>query len=227
MKHLTAFILLTIFIVSCGCRMCGSEYDYCMSAIVNGKIQNAGPLYRAGSILNDMSENYCYDNYFADPDCIDCKSNNSFDEIEYNDVENNNFITPNISNNSSDSSDSSTSSTNRGWQGTNSGTNIGIPTTPQQNNGNGNKNNNNNIPNKQDQNFRTPTLEELMKPTPPRPITSPKNTIPFNTPQKPNTDIAPDNFTIENLRQLDPSVNDSDVQEVKIIKIEDTTLRRR
>jgi hypothetical protein len=172
------------------------------AAIIDGNVQNAGPLYRAGSILNGKT-NY-YDKYFIDSDCIDCNSGSSFNYLDGDEMNNSNTI-PNNS-----------SLTNNGWQ--EKKTDIGIPTTAPQNNGN---NNNNQIQNQNqndidiDPRFQTPSLEELMKPTPPKPMTLPKN---INQKKE-----LPDsnNFTLENLRQLDPTINDPNIKEVKIIRIED------
>ncbi|MDR2346022.1 MAG: hypothetical protein LBE18_08140 [Planctomycetaceae bacterium] len=226
MKSLASFLLLTIFISSAGCRMCGTDYDYCMPAIVEGGVQNAGPLYRAGSILNGISGNYCNDKYFTDQNCNNCNSFNSNIPFNFTEDDNDNTINTEkkyltspqkISPNVPD--DLSETSNGNGWQGTN----IGIPKNPPPNNGNGD---NNNIPETFDQTPTvTPSLEELMKPTPPRPKTTPKNTPSPNTPNFTNSGM--DNFTLENIRQLDPSVNNPDVYEVKIIKIEDTTSKRR
>jgi hypothetical protein len=167
--------------------MCGSNFDYCTPAIVSGGVQNGGPLYRAGSILNDSSSQY--DNYFNDTiihdnDCVDCDNSTDL-EYEYQNRTNNtdyqeNTTSPNLP-------------TNKGWQGTD----IGIPT---------------NQPN-QNYNPETPKPTEI---TPPKPKTTPR-TI---TPQiNQNTN----EFTIENLKQLDPSINDPDIKEVRIINIEDNS----
>ncbi|MDR1053041.1 MAG: hypothetical protein LBL39_02605 [Planctomycetaceae bacterium] len=210
MERLIAFVVV-IFVVSAGCRMCGSDYDYCMPAIVDGGVQNASPLYRAGSILNGTSDNY--DRYFTDPDCAECNSNNSSNFIDYNDIEDNIRTNPN---NTPEAYDD-TNSTSRGWQGTDSGTSIGIPrNTP---NGNGNTNGNENKQKFEPKNG-TPSLEDLMEMPSPRPTISPRN----NTPNR-NANTDPDNFTLDNLRKLDPSINDPDVKEVKIIKIENTPRR--
>jgi hypothetical protein len=209
MKRLTVLVL-AIFILSAGCRMCGSDYDYCMPAIVEGGVQNAGPLYRAGSILNGMSGNY--DRYFVDQDCATCEPNNSLNFIEYNDTETENL--PNSNNTQTIQPDD-----NKGWQGTGTGVEIGIPRTAPQNNGNNGNNGNINTP-KTNRDYTTPSLEELMEMNPPKPIKTPQKNN--NTP---NADVIPDNFTLDNLRKLDPSVNDADVQEVKIIKVEDKILK--
>jgi hypothetical protein len=206
MERLTVFILV-VFIISSGCRMCGTDYDYCMPAIVDGGVQNAGALYRAGSILNGVPNNY--EKYFCDPDCVDCKSDSSF-KIEYNDNGESNSVDLDKVNVTPTQDDIK----NNGWQGTDTGTNIGIPSTTLPNSGDNNNNQ------KIDPEFKTPSLEELMKLTPPRTTKPPKN----NTPK---SDTIPNNFTLDNLRQLDPSINDPDVQEIKILKIEDTTLMRR
>ncbi|MDR1484506.1 MAG: hypothetical protein LBT09_06745 [Planctomycetaceae bacterium] len=223
MGRLTVLMLL-IFFVSSGCRMCGTDYDYCMPAVVDGGVRNGGALYRAGSILNGMSGNY--DKYFTDPDCVNCEPDNSLNLIEYKDTGYNEVGRDNAAGSGNTSATPEDSTTSKGWQGTDSGTNIGIPTTlPPDNGNNGNNGNNNNKP-KIDPEFTTPSLEELMKLTPPRPAKSPKNNTP-PAPHAPPANNIQDNFTLDNLRQLDPSVNDPDVQEVKILKIEDTTLRRR
>ncbi|MDR1477628.1 MAG: hypothetical protein LBJ00_01665 [Planctomycetaceae bacterium] len=206
-------LMFVIFIISSGCRMCGSDYDYCMPAIVDGGVQNAGPLYRAGSILNGVSDN-C-DNYFTDPDCAECNSNDSANFIEYRDTDRN---IPDVRNNTFETYDDPISSS-KGWQGTDTGTNIGIPKNAPNGNGNGNGNNNKNRQD-DDLKFGTPSFDELFRITPPHPNISPKNNTP-NT--NPNTD--PDNFTLDNLRQLDPTINDPNVKEVKIIKIENTPTR--
>ncbi|MDR0335734.1 MAG: hypothetical protein LBI18_01450 [Planctomycetaceae bacterium] len=185
-------LIFPVFCVinSVGCRMCGTQYDYCMPAYTGRTEDYRGcdSLYRAGSIFN------CYGEEVVDSEGQIIRATNA-----------GNFgVTLPI-----DRFRSSPSQLEP-----RSGTQIGKPQLPPTPNGN----NDNNI---EEQEQTIPGIEDLLQnntpikpaiPTVRPPVTRQisAETVPFSAQSGEPT------FTIEDLRQLDPTVTD-----IKILNVED------
>ncbi|MDR3197506.1 MAG: hypothetical protein LBU34_06500 [Planctomycetaceae bacterium] len=182
------FSVLPVFLIICsiGCRMCGTQYDYCTPAYT-GRVEDyrgCDPLYRAGSIFN------CYGNEIADEEGQIIRATNA-----------GNFgVTTPVNRAYSDPSRLEPRSE----------TPIGRPTLAPTPNGNNTDEPENTLPGIEDLIRETiPVKPAIPAVNPPVTRQVPVETIPFTAQSGEPT------FTIEDLRRLDPSVTDIKILNVE------------
>lgn len=207
--------MLALLVVAAptGCRMCGSPYDYCMPAYTQRSDDYRGcdPLYRAGSIFY---ANVDYADGFDDPNCPECSKGNTGNFGKTRSILGPRARQP--------------ERTPR-TRTTTPPPPIGIPLKAPVSNGNGTPD----VPQRGNQDYRLPTIEELLDETRPDrpfgpttpavPVTPPsRRPVPPPVPSDPSESIpftmqsGEPTISLDELRRLDPSITD-----VKILNIDD------